>query len=121
MDAQGQSERDIVLRIESLHKRYGLIDVLKGVDLQVRAGERICIIGPSGSGKSTLLRCINFLEEYDEGRILVNGEEIAFDVDRRGRRRRRPESQLNRMRSRIGMVFQSFNLWPNMTALENVT
>src|SRR6185312_17561134 len=99
MDAQGQSERDVVLRIESLHKRYGLIDVLRGVDLQVRSGERICIIGPSGSGKSTLLRCINFLEEFQGGYIYIHGKAIGFEKGPKGERRRAGEPRISRMRA----------------------
>jgi polar amino acid transport system ATP-binding protein len=99
-----------LLEIEDLHKSFGDLAVLKGINLRVRPGEVIILIGPSGSGKSTLLRCINRLEEPTRGRIRVAGTEItAHGVD------------LNRVRKDIGMVFQAFNLYPHLTALGNVT
>ena len=98
------------LRIEALHKSFGDLEVLRGIDLVVAEHEVICLIGASGSGKSTLLRCINLIEEIDAGRIVVGGEEItAHKVD------------VNRIRRRIGIVFQAFNLFPHMTVLDNVT
>ena len=93
-----------------IHKHFGPLHVLRGVDLEVAAGEMVFIIGPSGSGKSTLLRCLNRLEVPDSGAITVDGADL---MDRR--------TDLNRLRRRIGMVFQSFNLYPHMTALGNVT
>ncbi|WP_456370645.1 amino acid ABC transporter ATP-binding protein [Geoglobus sp.] len=100
----------MLLRVENLHKRFGDLHVLKGVNLSVEKGEVVVIIGPSGSGKSTLLRCINRLEEPTSGRIFLDDEEITSDrVD------------INRIRQRIGMVFQQFNLFPHLTAIENVT
>jgi polar amino acid transport system ATP-binding protein len=98
------------LRVAGLHKRFGALHVLRGVDLSVPAGSVIAIIGPSGSGKSTLLRCVNRLEEIDSGQILLDGEPITT---LRGR-------ALDQVRRRIGMVFQQFNLFPHRTALDNV-
>jgi polar amino acid transport system ATP-binding protein len=98
------------LRIEGLHKSFGDLEVLRGIDLSVSEHEVICLIGASGSGKSTLLRCINLLEEIDAGRIFVGGEEITA-----------PKVDVNRIRRRIGIVFQSFNLFPHMSVLDNVT
>ena len=98
------------LRIEGLHKSFGDLEVLKGIDLALDVHEVVCLIGPSGSGKSTLLRCINLLEPIDAGRIVVEGDEITgAGVD------------VNRIRRRIGIVFQAFNLFPHMTVLDNVT
>ncbi|MEO7198334.1 MAG: amino acid ABC transporter ATP-binding protein [Solirubrobacterales bacterium] len=100
-----------MLRLEGIHKRFGKLEVLRGVDLDVTKGEVICVLGPSGSGKSTLLRCINMLEPPEEGRILLEGREITGKGNREG---------LDFVRRRVGMVFQQFNLFPHMTALENV-
>ena len=98
------------LRLESVHKSFGRLEVLRGVSLEVAEHEVVCLIGASGSGKSTLLRCINLLEQIDSGRIVLAGEEItARGVDE------------NRVRRGIGIVFQAFNLFPHMTALRNVT
>jgi polar amino acid transport system ATP-binding protein len=98
------------IRIENLHKSFGATKVLRGVDLTVEDHDVVCLIGASGSGKSTLLRCINLLEPIDAGRIIVEGQEItAANVD------------VNRVRQGIGIVFQSFNLFPHMTVLDNVT
>ena len=98
------------LRIEALHKSFGDLEVLRGIDLVVAEHEVICLIGASGSGKSTLLRCINLIEDIDAGRIVVGGEEITA-----------PKVDVNRIRRRIGIVFQAFNLFPHMTVLDNVT
>jgi polar amino acid transport system ATP-binding protein len=98
------------LRIEGLHKSFGDLEVLRGIDLVVAEHEVICLIGASGSGKSTLLRCINLLEEIDAGRIVVGGDEITA-----------PKVDVNRIRRRIGIVFQAFNLFPHMNVLDNVT
>jgi polar amino acid transport system ATP-binding protein len=98
------------LRIEGLHKSFGKLDVLRGIDLGLAEHEVVCLIGASGSGKSTLLRCVNLLEPIDAGRIVLQGEEItARGVD------------VNRVRRGIGIVFQAFNLFPHMSVLENVT
>ena len=99
-----------MLELERVHKSFGKVDVLRGVDLSVAEHEVVCLIGASGSGKSTLLRCINLLEPVDAGRIVVAGEEIT----RRG-------VDVNRVRRRIGIVFQAYNLFPHMSVLENVT
>ena len=108
-----------LLRLEGVVKSFGAVQAVRGVSLDVAQGEVICIIGPSGCGKSTLLRCIDFLEEADEGYVYLDGEPIGMrNVS--GRRRRDSEANINRMRRRIGMVFQLFNVWPHLTALGNV-
>ncbi|MEA3113258.1 MAG: polar amino acid transport system ATP-binding protein [Caballeronia sp.] len=101
-------------------KHFGALKVLDDVSLAVRKSEVTCIIGPSGSGKSTLLRSLAFLEEYSEGEIYIEGELIGYVTDRNGRRVRAPQAGINRVRRNVGMVFQQFNLWPHMTAVENV-
>jgi polar amino acid transport system ATP-binding protein len=98
------------LRIEGLHKSFGRLEVLRGIDLVVAEHEVVCLIGASGSGKSTLLRCINLLEPIDAGRIVVDGEEITADG-----------VPLDRIRRHIGIVFQAFNLFPHMSVVDNVT
>jgi polar amino acid transport system ATP-binding protein len=103
-----------------VHKSYGRIDVLRGISLRVMPGEVMCLIGPSGSGKSTFLRCINHLEKVDSGRISVDGELVGYR-ERGGRLHELHEKEVARQRTGIGMVFQRFNLFPHMTALENVT
>jgi polar amino acid transport system ATP-binding protein len=111
--------QEVTLRAVDVHKHFGRLEVLKGVTMEVRARETICIIGPSGSGKSTLLRCINHLEKIDAGRIEVNGHLIGYR-ERNGRLVEDSERNIARQRAEIGMVFQRFNLFPHMTALENV-
>ena len=108
-----------VVRAVGVQKRFGRLEVLKGVDLEVRRGEVVCVIGPSGSGKSTFLRCINHLERIDGGRIEVNGHLIGYR-ERRGRLVEDSEKNIARQREEIGLVFQRFNLFPHKTALENV-
>jgi polar amino acid transport system ATP-binding protein len=108
-----------ILRLDGIAKSYGKIKALRGVDLTVEHGQVVCIVGPSGCGKSTLLRCVNFLEEPEEGIITIEGEPMGFRHIQ-GRRRRDSESNINRMRSKIGMVFQQFNVWPHLSAFENV-
>jgi polar amino acid transport system ATP-binding protein len=98
------------LRIEGVHKSFGKLEVLRGIDLALPEHDVVCLIGASGSGKSTLLRCVNLLEPIDEGRILVGDEEITA-----------PRVDVNRVRRGIGIVFQAFNLFPHKTVLENVT
>ncbi|MEV4143190.1 amino acid ABC transporter ATP-binding protein [Amycolatopsis sp. NPDC049691] len=101
---------DVIVEITGLHKAFGPLEVLKGIDLQVERGQVVCIIGPSGSGKSTLLRCVNLLEEPQQGKIVVNGNEITDeDVD------------IDAARRKIGMVFQGFNLFAHLTVLDNLT
>jgi polar amino acid transport system ATP-binding protein len=96
--------------IEGLHKSFGSLEVLRGIDLRVERHEVVCLIGASGSGKSTLLRCVNLLEPIDAGRIVVEGEEISA-----------PGIDVNRVRRRIGIVFQAYNLFPHMSVIDNVT
>jgi polar amino acid transport system ATP-binding protein len=101
---------DRAIEVRDLHKYFGALEVLRGIDLRVDRGEVVCVIGPSGSGKSTLLRCINRLEEPTSGRVLVGGVEVTD-----------PDADIDALRRRIGMVFQAFNLFPHLTALENLT
>ena len=108
------------IHIENLHKKFGQLHVLKGVSLSAREGEVVAIIGGSGSGKSTLLRCINCLEHPTSGVIRVNGEEIRLKPDAHGSQQPADRKQIERIRSRLGMVFQQFNLWSHMTLLQNV-
>ncbi|BCJ07492.1 ATP-binding cassette domain-containing protein [Pseudomonas peradeniyensis] len=108
------------LQIHDLHKSYGNHQVLKGVSLQADAGDVISIIGSSGSGKSTFLRCINLLEQPNAGQILVNGEQLKLRECARGGLRAADPRQLQRLRARLSMVFQHFNLWSHMSALDNV-
>jgi histidine transport system ATP-binding protein len=108
------------LIVEDLHKKYGNNEVLKGVSLRAKAGDVISIIGSSGSGKSTLLRCINFLERPDAGRYFLNGESIELQRNRLGELIVADPGQLRRMRIKLAMVFQHFNLWLHLTALENI-
>ena len=111
---------DPKLQALDLHKRYGTHEVLKGVSLMARAGDVITVVGSSGSGKSTLLRCLNLLEQPSRGRLLLGSEELALLPDRDGSLRARDAKQLQRWRARLAMVFQSFNLWQHLTALQNV-
>ena len=109
-----------VVKVEDLHKSFGTLEVLKGIDFEVDRGEVVCIIGPSGSGKSTLLRCVNLLEIPDRGRIYLEGHLIGFRKTAGGQLVKAPEREINRARSEIGMVFQQFNLWPHKTVLGNL-
>jgi polar amino acid transport system ATP-binding protein len=101
-----------MLRLEGVCKRFGRLEVLRGIDLEIARGEVVCVLGPSGSGKSTLLRCINLLEPPEEGRILLEGQEITGGAAAEG---------VDFVRRRVGMVFQQFNLFPHKCALDNVT
>jgi polar amino acid transport system ATP-binding protein len=107
-----------MLKLEGIHKRFGELEVLRGIDLEIAKGEVVCMLGPSGSGKSTLLRCINLLEPPEEGQILLEGRDIC-----RGPRSGTGEEswELDFVRQRVGIVFQQFNLFPHRTALQNVT
>jgi polar amino acid transport system ATP-binding protein len=109
---------DTIIRAEGLHKRFGDLHVLRGIDLAVEPGERIAILGASGSGKSTLLRCLNFMELPSAGRILFHGKPIG--EARAGGAVRYRERELCALRIRVGMVFQQFNLFPHLTVIENV-
>ena len=102
------SDAPVMISIRNLKKSFGDLHVLKGIDLDVRRGEKVVVLGPSGSGKSTMLRCINALEDADSGTITVDGVEVT------SRR-----TNINRLREHLGMVFQRFNLWPHKTVLEN--
>jgi polar amino acid transport system ATP-binding protein len=108
-DARREPPGDALL-LEDVHKSFGSLEVLKGIDLAVAEHEVVCLIGASGSGKSTLLRCINLLESIERGRIVVEGEEITA-----------PGIDVNRVRRHIGIVFQAFNLFPHMTVMRNIT
>lgn len=108
-----------ILLAVDVHKRFGTLEVLRGIDMTVQRGEVVALIGASGSGKTTFLRCINLLEEYDAGQILVDGEPIGYR-EQNLRRELLPERVIARQRAYIGMVFQSFNLFPHMTAEENI-
>lgn len=103
------SPRQPMVQIENLHKSFGSLEVLKGITLEMERGEVVTVIGPSGSGKSTLLRCVNYLERPQKGFVKIDGESPPKD-----------EISLNRLRAKVGMVFQLFNLFPHMTALGNV-
>jgi polar amino acid transport system ATP-binding protein len=109
-----------IVEIKGLTKSFGKTRVLNGVELTVRRGQVVSIIGPSGGGKTTLLRCINLLETYDAGSIQVDGVEVGYTTSDGARRRPRSERELARIRADIGMVFQQFNLFPHLTAAENV-
>ncbi|HET8601770.1 MAG TPA: amino acid ABC transporter ATP-binding protein [Segeticoccus sp.] len=108
-----------MVRAEGVHKRFGLNEVLCGIDLEVNEGEVMCIVGPSGSGKSTFLRCINHLEKINAGRLFV-GEDLVGYRERGGRLHELRDSEVSAKRREIGMVFQHFNLFPHMTALGNI-
>ena len=108
------------LQADNIFKRFGANEVLKGVSLQARAGDVISIIGSSGSGKSTFLRCMNLLEKPNQGRIIVAGEELKLAPDKAGELNAVDPKQLQRMRSKLAMVFQHFNLWAHMTVLQNI-
>lgn len=100
----------MIIKVENLHKYFGSLEVLKGIDLEVEEQEVVCVIGPSGSGKSTFLRCLNLLEEYTSGRVIINGHDLSD-----------PATDINKVRTEVGMVFQRFNLFPHLTVLGNLT
>src|SRR5579862_7422257 len=109
-----------MVKSEGVHKRFGTLEVLKGIDLEVQRGEVMCMLGPSGSGKSTFLRCINHLENINSGRLSVDGELVGYR-ESGGKLHELRDKEVIRKRAQIGMVFQHFNLFPHMTAMENVT
>ena len=111
--------RDVLLEVNNLHKSFGSLHVLRGLNLTVRRGEAVAVIGPSGKGKSTLLRCINLLEQPDEGQVIFEGTDYVPIARRRGLRLQ-GNPQLRQLRTHIGIVFQQFNLFPHKTAVENV-
>ncbi|HXR60645.1 MAG TPA: amino acid ABC transporter ATP-binding protein [Solirubrobacterales bacterium] len=107
-----------MVKLEGIHKRFGALEVLKGVDIEIGKGEVVCVLGPSGSGKSTLLRCVNLLEPPEKGDIYVEGNDICKGP---GSGSGEQSWKLDFVRQRVGIVFQQFNLFPHKTALENVT
>lgn len=109
-ETQANSASEPIIKIIGMHKWYGEFHVLSDINLEVRKGERIVICGPSGSGKSTMIRCINRLEEHQQGQIIVNGTELTTDI-----------KNIEKVRAEVGMVFQHFNLFPHLTILENLT
>lgn len=113
-------QADQKLLVEGLHKSFGSVEVLKGVTIAAEAGDVIALIGSSGSGKSTVLRCLNLLEKPNAGRIVVSGEELKLVADRKGELGVADPAQLQRIRAKLSMVFQQFNLWGHMTALQNI-
>lgn len=114
------SDSSIALELTDIHKSYGSLEVLKGVSLKANDGDVISILGSSGSGKSTLLRCINLLEQPAKGRVVIGEEELLLKPGKSGELEAASRKQLEAMRSRIGFVFQSFNLWPHKTILGNI-
>jgi general L-amino acid transport system ATP-binding protein len=109
-NAQAEQSSEPVIRMQGVHKWFGQFHVLKDINLSVRQGERIVLCGPSGSGKSTTIRCLNRLEEHQQGRIVINGVELTSDL-----------KQIEAISSEVGMVFQHFNLFPHLTVLQNCT
>jgi polar amino acid transport system ATP-binding protein len=107
-----------MVKLQGIHKRFGQLEVLKGVDLDVAKGEVVCILGPSGSGKSTFLRCVNLLEPPEQGEIFIEGQDICKGP---GSGTGAESWELDFVRQRVGIVFQQFNLFPHKTALQNVT
>jgi len=120
MNAQTQLATPLALDVRDLHKSFGSVEVLKGISFGAHEGEVVSILGSSGSGKSTLLRCINLLEIPDSGEVVVGDEMIRMQRMRDGKSRPADQAQVERIRSRLGMVFQSFNLWSHKTILENI-
>ncbi|MEK1851153.1 MAG: ABC transporter ATP-binding protein [Phyllobacterium sp.] len=114
------TEQAEAIHVWNLHKRFGALEVLKGVSMTARDGDVVALIGGSGSGKSTFLRCINFLENPTSGAIRINGEDVQMVSDGQGGQYPANRRQIERIRSRLGMVFQNFNLWQHMTLIQNV-
>jgi polar amino acid transport system ATP-binding protein len=109
-----------MISVRNLGKSFGTNRVLNSISFDVAQGDVLVVIGPSGSGKSTMLRCLNFLEPYDEGEVLIAGELVGFQMREDGRRTIRPDRELAKLRASVGMVFQSFNLFPHRTVLDNI-
>lgn len=120
MSTEGVPAVPVEIEIRGVSKWFGQHQVLKKVSTEVRRGEAVVVIGPSGSGKTTLLRCVNLLEEYQEGQITIGGRPMGYTVSADGARRRKSERDIAAMRAQVGMVFQSFNLFPHMSVLRNV-
>ncbi|MFF2817621.1 amino acid ABC transporter ATP-binding protein [Kitasatospora cineracea] len=118
-DFQKPASGQVLVKAEGVRKSYGPLEVLKGIDLEVRAGEVFCLVGPSGSGKSTFLRCINHLEKINAGRLSVDGNLVGYR-EKGGRLYELKDSEVALQRRDIGMVFQRFNLFPHMTVVENI-
>ncbi len=114
------SDPQPMIRVNAVSKSFGSNQVLRDISFDVNEGEVVVLIGPSGSGKSTLLRCINFLEEFQSGQILVDGEAVGYSQTDPGGRGRQTESSIAHLRTKAGMVFQNYNLFPHKTAIENV-
>jgi polar amino acid transport system ATP-binding protein len=108
----GTENKEVLIRVENLHKSFGKLHVLRGIDQEIRKGEVVSIIGPSGGGKSTFLRCLNLLERPEEGKVFFEGDDITGI---------KKEKELDRHRQKIGMVFQQFNVFPHLTVMENMT
>lgn len=117
--ATSQSPRRTMIEVKGVSKSFGSNQVLRDISFNIKEGEVVVLVGPSGSGKSTLLRCINFLEEFQAGQILVDGSSVGYSVSGSGRRRQ-SEAEIAQLRTKAGMVFQSYNLFPHKTALDNV-
>jgi len=115
-----KNEKTLKLQAIDIHKRFGANEVLKGVSLEAHGGDVISIIGSSGSGKSTFLRCVNLLEKPNQGRIIVAGEELALTPGKTGELHASDAQQLQRLRTKLAMVFQHFNLWAHLTVLQNI-
>ena len=116
----GDVDQCVALRVSDLYKRFGALDVLRGISLAAHEHDVVAIMGASGSGKSTLLRCINLLDIPDAGEVQVGRERIQMTFDRRGQRGPADQRQVDRIRTRLGMVFQRFNLWSHLTVLQNI-
>ena len=116
----GEAGMTAALQVNDLHKSFGQLEVLRGVSLSAQKGDVVSLIGASGSGKSTFLRCINFLELPSQGRVIVAGEEVMLEPRADGNLHPIDRKQLERVRSKLGMVFQNFNLWQHMTVLQNL-
>src|SRR5450830_8037 len=108
-----------ILEIQNLHKRFGAVEVLKGIDCLMKQGDVVCVIGSSGSGKTTMLRCINMLEDFSDGTIRIDDQDIGYEI-RNGVRRRKSEKEIARQRALTGMAFQQFIFFPDTTATENI-